>query len=108
MVKSKVVTARISLELKQKIDSLNINTTEVFRESLMKAVEDAEVLKIQQDTLQSDKPILIDELRKLTPRQRYEAYSDNELTPESRSAMNYYRKAGLNLWEKQYLAEKKN
>lgn len=49
MPKSKVVTARIPLELYQKIKPLNIKITEVFRDSLMMAVEDAEALKIQQE-----------------------------------------------------------
>lgn len=99
MTKSKVVTARIPSELKQKIDSLNINITEVFRGSLIKAVKKAEALNKQRDIMESENPILTDELLKLTPKQRYEAYRDDKLSPESRSAMDNYRKAKLNLWE---------
>jgi len=107
MPKSKIVTARIPLELKQKIDSLNINITEVFRNSLIKAVEDAEALTIQREISESDKSTLTDELLKLSPRERYEAYRDNKLSPESRSAMDKWRKAGLNLWERNQLTNKK-
>lgn len=103
MPKSKIVTARIPLELKQKIDSLNINITEVVRVSLIKAVEDAEALKIQREISESDKPVLTDELMKLSPRQRYEAYRNNKLSPESRSAMDKWRKARLNIWERNNL-----
>jgi hypothetical protein len=106
MTKSKVVTARIPLELYQKIKPLNINITEEFRNSLIKAVEEAEALKIQREISESDKPILTDELLRLRPKQRYEAYRDNKLSPESRSAMDKWRKAKLNLWEIQHLADK--
>ena len=108
MPKSKIVTARISPELKQKIDLLNINITEVFRDSLIKAVEKAEASNTLQEIMESDKPILTDELLVLTPKQRYEAYRDDKLSLESRSAMDNYRKAKLNLWEIQHLAEKNN
>ena len=108
MPKSKVVAARIPPELKQKIDSLNINITEVIRDSLIKAVEEAEALNKQREIIESDKPILTDELLKLRPWQRYEAYRDDKLSPESRSAMDEYRKAGLNQWEIQHLADKSN
>jgi hypothetical protein len=100
------MTARIPLDLYQKIKPLNINITEVFRNSLIKAVEEAEALKIQQEIPESDKPILTDELLKLRPEQRYEAYRDDKLSPESRSAMDKWRKAGLNLWEIQYITDK--
>lgn len=108
MPKSKVVTARIPHELKQKIDSLNINITEVFRGSLIKAVEEAETLNKQQEIIESDNPVLTDELMKLSKEERYEAYRDDKLSPESRSAMDNYRKAKLNLWEIKHLSGKKN
>ncbi len=107
MPKSKIVTARIPLELKQKIDSLNINITEVIRGSLINAVDDAEALKIQREISESDKPALTDELLKLSSRERYEAYRDNKLSPESRSAMDKWRKARLNAWERNQLTNKK-
>jgi hypothetical protein len=88
------VTARIPFELKQKIESLNINITKVFRDSLIKAVEEAEALKIQQGLGKSERA------------RAYKAYRDDKLTPESRTAMDNYRKTKLNLWEIQHLANK--
>ena len=96
------------MELKHKVDFLNINITEVFRDSLMKAIEDAEATKIQLEISKSYKPILTDELMKLKPWERYEAYKNDELSPESKAAMVYYRKAGLNLWERQNLPRTHN
>jgi len=49
--------------------------------------------------MESGGPFYTEELRKLTPKQRYEAYRDNKLSPESRTAMETLRKARLNMWE---------
>ncbi|MCX6648829.1 MAG: hypothetical protein NTV61_05510 [Candidatus Bathyarchaeota archaeon] len=103
--KSEVVTARISSELKKKIDSLNVNVTEVIRGSLKKAVEDAEELNFQHELIEKGLPNLTGELRRLTPKQRFEAYRDNRLSPESRLWMDAVRKAGINFWERSNLPE---
>ena len=100
MPKSKVVTARIPEEIKLKIQSLNINVTEVIRKSLIKAVKKAE-RKMQQDIIDFDVPVFTEELHKLTPKERYEAYKNGKLSPESIAAMDAYREAKLNLWEQQ-------
>jgi hypothetical protein len=103
--KSIVVTARISAELKKKIDAQKINVTQVIRASLTNAVEDAEASQKLHEIVESGGPYYTEELKKLTPEQRYEAYRDNKLSPESRVAMETIRKARLNMWE--ILQEKK-
>jgi hypothetical protein len=97
--KSVVITARISAELKSRIDALNINVTQVIRASLNKAVEDVEASQKLREIIESGGPYYTEELRKLTPEKRYEAYRDNKLSPESRAAMDTIRKARLNAWE---------
>ena len=99
MPKSVVVTARISAELKKKIDTLKINITQVIRASLTNAVEDVEASQKLHEIIESGVPLYTEELMKLTPEQRYEAYRDNKLSPESRTAMETLRKARLNMWE---------
>jgi hypothetical protein len=105
--KSVVITARISAELKRRIDALNINVTQVIRASLNKAVEDIEASQKLHEIIESNKPLFTPELKNLTDEQRYEAYRDNKLSPESRIAMENIRKARLNHWEIQHIETKK-
>ena len=85
--------------MQQKIDSLEVNITEVIRESLTEAVENAEAIKIQKWIVDTGGPPLPEEIKKLTPQQRFEAFRDNKLSPESRLWMETMRKAKMNFWE---------
>ena len=91
MTKSVVVTARIPMELKTKIESLDINVTEVIRASLVRAVSyrektDAPEMESLWDVFDFFilNPIP-EELKNLTTDKVKEYYQSNKLSTESRT-----------------------
>jgi hypothetical protein len=97
LTKSVIVTARIPVELKKKIEYLNINVTEVVREALMKAVEKQEKIpsptKMEWKTiggLGEPSPPFPEELKGLDGDKIRELYRENRLSPEAKRFWDKY------------------
>ena len=107
LTKSAIVTARIPVELKEKIKYLDINVTEVIREALMNAVEKKEIIngptKMEYRNiggLKEPSPPFPEELRGLPPTEIRELYRRNKLSPETRKFWDKYEKDLKELLEK--------
>jgi hypothetical protein len=98
LTKSVIVTARIPVELKKKIEYLNINVTEVVREALMKAVEKQEKIsdptKMEWKTIGGlggpPSPPFPEELKGLDLDKIRELHRGNRLSPEARRFWDKY------------------
>ena len=91
MTKSVVVTARIPLDLREKIKKLNINKSKVIREALLEAVEKQEKY-ITIGGLKEPTPTIPKELSGLLPNNIRILYRENKLSPEARKFWDNYEK----------------